>query len=241
MAPISGIIFDLDGTLIDSAPDIAIALNRVRDHLSLPPLEYYEVRPLIGDGALKLIQRGVFGLVDDPALKPQHFLPRTGTDIDEVLELFQGFYSEDPVIETKVVAGVETSLRYWQQKGVALVCLTNKPYFITTAVLRLLGITNYFDLVVGRGTLDDEGNMLPAKPDAAIIDYIIDQTGAPRDELILVGDGLPDLETAKNAGIPFLALLCGYTDPDVMLAAVDNLEMVCTSFVDADEWLRTQA
>ena len=241
MSAITSIIYDLDGTLIDSAADIAVALNRVRDHYALPPLEEWEVRAFVGDGARKLLERGIFGIVEDKALKPTQHLPRMGADMEETLELFRGFYSEDPVIETKLVPGVEKALRYWRDQGAAQVVLTNKPQAIAEEVIRQLGVHHYFDLIVGGGALDDDDNPLPLKPDPILIDHILDQTGAPREETIMIGDGLPDVEVAKAAGIRCMVMLCGYTDPEVLLGAAPDLEWVATSFQSADEFLRAQS
>ncbi len=237
---ISAIIYDLDGTLIDSASDIAVALNRVRDHYALPPIEDWEVRAFIGDGAAKLLERGVLGIVEDPTLRPTRHLPRSGADMQEMLELFQGFYAEDPVIETKLVPGAEKALRHWQKEGAAQVVLTNKPHWIAEDILRRLGVLNYFDLVIGAGALDDEGQALPLKPDPVLIDFILDQTGAAREETVIVGDGLPDMELAKAAGIRCIAILCGYTDPAALIESTPDLDWVATSFAAADEFLRGQ-
>ncbi|MCB9833999.1 MAG: HAD hydrolase-like protein [Planctomycetes bacterium] len=241
MAGITAIIYDLDGTLIDSAADIAVALNRVRDHYALPALDEWEVRSFIGGGARRLLERGVLGIVEDPALRPARHLPRTGADMQEMMDLFVGFYSEDPVIDTKLVPGVEKALRHWQKEGAAQVILTNKPLRIAEEILRRLGVINYFELVIGGGALDDEGNPLPLKPDPSLVDYILDQTGAPREETVMVGDGLPDLALARAARIRCLAILCGYTEPAVLIEQAIDLDWIATSFVAADEFLRAQA
>ncbi len=235
--PLSCIIYDLDGTLIDSAPDIAIAVNRVRRHYYLDELTEMDVRDFIGDGARRLIERAVFGLVDDPSQRPEKRLPKSAADIDQVTSLFRDIYSEDPVIETTMAKGVERTLKHWQDLGVAQVCLTNKPHQLSLSVLEGMGLLGYFDLVVGAGAKDDDGETLPRKPDTAVLDFVVDQTGAPREETVLVGDGLPDFEIARKGGIPCIALLCGYTPSQVVIDQADDLDMVAASFLEARDIL----
>ena len=241
MAAVSCIIYDLDGTLIESIEDIARAVNRVRDRFGLDALKTDEVRVFIGDGAASLIERAVFGIVDDPSMRPAQTLPKSGASLDEVHRLFASIYAEDPIVETTVKPGVEKALRYWQRQGTAQVVCTNKPQSITEDVLRILEIAPYFDLVVGRGRRDDDGSILPAKPDPALVEFILEQTGAPEDETWIVGDGVPDLELAANSGLPVIAILGGYTEPDRLTTMVKQLELAVTNMGEADELLRAKA
>lgn len=238
MAGPSCIIYDLDGTLIDSASDIAAAVDRVREHYDLPALGESVVRDFIGDGALRLLERAVLGLVEDRSMRPERILPKSAVDGDEMLRLFQTIYAGDPVVETTLYPGVEKALKHWHRAGAAQVVLTNKPHHIAEAVVEGLHIAQYFDLVVGRGKEDDDGHPLPTKPDGAIIDHILEETGAERAETWMVGDGIPDVEVAKNAGIPCLTLLSGYYAPDRLIPHISDLDLAKTSFEEADEHLR---
>ena len=235
--PLSCIIYDLDGTLIDSAADIAIAANRLRHHFCLPPLEEADIRDFMGDGAVKLVERALFGLVDDPVMRPEKRLPKSAADLNECVEHFRDIYGADPVMETTVAPGALDILSRWQAEGTAQVCLTNKPHKITVDVLERLDLLRFFDLVCGPGALDDDGEVLPAKPDLRLLDYIFEQTGAEASETVLVGDGEPDFALAKAGGIRCVGLLNGYTAPDVVLQRMEDLELAATSLLHAGEIL----
>ena len=235
MAEVSCIIYDLDGTLIDSVADIASALNRLRDHYGLAPLSIAEVRPYIGSGAEKLIERAMFGRVDPGQKRPGQVLPRTGAELRDLVDHFRALYSEDPVVETKLYPGVEYALHWWNVRGTAQAVLTNKPHDITLSIIEHLGLVRVFDVVVGSGREDDMGRVLPGKPNPATIDFILEQTGAPRQETWYVGDGVADIETAANAGVPCVVILGGYTDPEHLVARTQNLDLAVTSFEAAHE------
>lgn len=238
MGAVSCIIYDLDGTLIDSASDIAAAVDRLREHFDLPPLGTEVVCEFIGDGAMRLLERAILGLVEDPSRRPERVLPKSAVDSGELLHMFRHIYAGDPVVETVLYPGVEEALESWHAEGVAQVVLTNKPHDIAESVIAALGIASYFDLVVGRGKRDDAGAELPCKPDAAIIDHILTETGAERDETWMVGDGAPDIEVARNAGIPCLTILSGYYPPDRLIPLIADLDLAKTSFEAATAHLR---
>lgn len=237
--PVSCIIYDLDGTLIDSAADIGAAVNRVREYYGLPPLEDRLLRAFIGDGAAKLLERSVFGLVEDKNLRPARTLPRSGASIEEVTNRYVDIYNEDPIINTELYDGVDVALRYWRNKqGAAQVVVTNKPHRVTMAILERLEVLPLIDLVIGRGASNEAGVYLPNKPDPKLMDFIVEQTGAPQEETFVVGDGLPDAEFAKAAGLKFVAILGGYTEPDRLLKATPDLDLAVPTFRDAYLLLR---
>ncbi|MEZ6196853.1 MAG: HAD family hydrolase [Planctomycetota bacterium] len=237
MSFVSCIIWDLDGTLIDSAPDIAYVVNRVRWKFGMSPLEEGHIRAFLGDGANALIERAIFGIVDDVALRPSERLPRSAADVEEVVDQFRYIYSEYPVVKTTLRKGVAPILKHWQEQGTAQVVLTNKPHAITKEVLKALHLDKVFDLVLGRGGFDDEGIPLPYKPDARLGTYILDQTGASPEETFVVGDGVPDIEFAKNCGFKVIALLDGYTAPERLLDTTPNLDLAATSIQHVQDLL----
>lgn len=238
MGAVSCIVYDLDGTLIDSASDIASAVDRVREHYDLPPLGTAAVCEFIGDGAMRLLERAVLGLVEDRSQRPERVLPKSAVDRDEMLRLFKTVYAGDPVVETELYPGVERALKHWHREGAAQVVLTNKPHDLAVAVIEALHVEHYLDLIVGRGKEDDLGRPLPSKPDPAVIDHIVEETGADRSETWMVGDGPPDIEVARAAGIPCLVVLSGYYAPERLIPLIDDLDLAKTSFEAADEHLR---
>ena len=239
MAPrtLSCIIYDLDGTLIDSVDDIAYAVNRLRTSYGLNELSSPHVAAFVGDGAPKLLERAVYGRVEDKSLRPTQILPSMGADPEEVLSQFLSIYAEDPCVHSKLYPGVRDALRHWAAEGTAQAILTNKPHPIAERVVEELQLSDVIDVVCGRGCRDDDGGILPPKPDTAAIDWILDQTGAERDETCVVGDGIPDVEVARAASIPCIVHLGGYTTPDKLVAAADNLDLVATSFAQVQELL----
>ena len=236
-APLSCIIYDLDGTLVDSAADITAAVNRLRESLALEPLDEAQVRRFVGDGARRMIERAVFGIVDDPADRPERTLPRSAGDVDQLLKQLISIYEEAPVERTVVVPGAEIGLRRWRAQGIAQVVLTNKPHRIANAVLEELGLLELLDVVIGRGAVDDAGNPVPDKPDPAVLDVILEDVGAERDETWVVGDGPSDVEFARACGIPCVTILGGYGEISRLEAAGYDPEFAAADFPAAMEIL----
>jgi len=236
--PVSCIVYDLDGTLVDSIADIGAAVNRVREHYGLPPLEERLLRAFVGDGVARLIERAVFGLVDDKNLRPERTLPRSGASLEEVTDRYVAIYNEDPVIDTTLADGADVALRYWRKQGTAQVVLTNKPHRVVLSILERFEILQLFDLVLGAGASNDAGVFLPRKPDPKLLDYVFEQTGAPPEETYVVGDGVPDFELAKAGGLRFVPILGGYTEPDRLLALAPDLDLAVPTFKDAYVLLR---
>ncbi len=236
--PVSCIVYDLDGTLIDSADDIAAAVNRTRAHYDLEPLSVDHVKTFIGDGVRRLLERALLGIVEDPVMRPARCLPKRWTDLDEVMEVFIGEYCLDPVIETTTYPGVVDALRRWYEEGVAQVVLTNKPDPIAKKVLENLGLAKYLDVIIGKNAVDDDGKPVPPKGSAEVVDYILYQTGAERDETVLVGDDRPDIATAQAGGIRCIVILGGYGNPEELAAIAPDLDLCVATFEDADVLLQ---
>jgi len=238
---VSCIIYDLDGTLIDSAPDIANAVNRVRANYDLDPISIDLVRQFIGDGPQKLLERAIVGLVDDRSLRPERCLPRSWTDIKHLLDQFRGWYGMDPVIDTTLLPFAQEMLQHWNALGCAQVVLTNKPHDIAEAVLDQLDILPMLDLVVGRGARNDEGKEIAPKPSSEVIDYILDETGAERSETWVIGDGIPDIQVAIAGQLPVIVLLDGYGNPEALTAIAPELDHCVTNLQSAHALLSPHA
>ena len=236
--PVSCIVYDLDGTLIDSAADIGAAVDRVRESFALPPLEPHLLRRFIGDGATRLLERAIFGLVEDRFHRPARTLPKSGASLEEVTDRYISIYDEDPVIKTTLSEGVDVALRYWRKQGTAQVVATNKPHRVTLSILDRLEIREFFDVIIGRGAENDDGDEIPAKPDPGLLEYVYEQTGAPPEETFVVGDGVPDIELAKAGSLPFVGILGGYTDPERLTQSAPDLDLLVPTFLDAYKLLR---
>ena len=188
----SAILFDLDGTLVDSVPDLAAAANALLAEHGRPPLSPAQVTAMVGDGAAKLVERalsasGLAALPLAPALA-------------RVLSLYQA----DATTRTRPYPGVPDVLTALGAAGSRLAVCTNKPERATRAVLEGLGLARHFTVVLG-------GDSLAArKPDPAPLLAALDRLGAPRAAAAMVGDHRNDVLAAQAAGIPAVFARYGY-------------------------------
>lgn len=180
------VIFDLDGTLIDAAPDIAGTLNRTLIAFGHAPLELAQVRGMIGDGAKILLERG--------------FAARGAVPTPEQLQFFLDDYAANPVTDTVIYDGIIPALEALQAQNRPLGICTNKPMKVTTQVLDILGLTKYFGAVVG-------GDSMPyRKPDPRHLAAAL--SALEVSDAIMVGDHENDMKAAAGLGLP--GVLCGY-------------------------------
>lgn len=204
----SAVVFDLDGTLIDSAPDLAAAINRMLADLGGEPLSVPEVRRMIGDGVAMLVARAL------AARQCEHVDPAAAS------RLFMQHYESDATQCTTAFPGVEEALRSLSAVGIPLALCTNKPARITADILESLGLDRYFARVVG-------GDSLPfRKPDPRVLLAILEGFDARPEGALLVGDSEVDAATAGAAGVPFVLMKHGYHRGPVAaipcLAALDD-------------------
>ncbi len=190
--PVSLVIFDLDGTLIDSAADLAHAVNGMLTALGREPLQVGEVRAMIGDGMVKLVERALAArsLVGvDPAAAHRMVLDR---------------YEAEPVRATVPYPGVRAALEHLRAASVRLAVCTNKPAHLAEAILERLELAGLFARVVG-------GDSLPfRKPDPRMLEAVLASfAAAPRDAL-MVGDSEVDAAAAEAAGVPMILMRHGY-------------------------------
>jgi phosphoglycolate phosphatase len=191
--PFDVVVFDLDGTLADTAPDLAAALNHVLSRLGRPPIEAEAVRNMIGHGARALLRKG---------------LAATGDASEELVErgfaTFLDFYAANICRGSRAYEGVEASLDALREAGARLAVCTNKPEHLTHLLLDALGWQDRFDSIVG-------GDTLPVrKPDPAALREAV--AGAGGGSAVLVGDSITDANTARAAGVPFIAVSFGFSD-----------------------------
>lgn len=190
------VIFDLDGTLIDSAPDLGAALNLVLEMDGLAPLPVETVRLMIGAGVPKLIQRGfrahgVEEVKDD--------------DLEELVTAFLAYYDAHASDLTKLYPGAYRMLCDLGKSPVKIGLCTNKPTEASRSILRDFHIEGYFDAIIG-GT-----SGFPKKPDPACVNACMSELGSDVSSTVYIGDSETDVATARNAGIPIIAMSYGYT------------------------------
>lgn len=190
------VIFDLDGTLIDSVPDLAGALNTLlQDEYDCPPLPQEQIRVMIGNGVPKLIERGLkaHGKSHDDAV------------LASLLPKFMKIYLARATLETRPYPGAEQLLKELGAQGVKIGLCTNKPTDVSRQILNDLELAGFFGSVVG-GT-----SGYAAKPDPEPMLACLDELGVTADQAVFVGDSTADVKTARNAGLPVIVMSYGYT------------------------------
>lgn len=187
------VLFDLDGTLIHSLPDLTAALNRLLAAEARPPLSEAEVGPMVGDGAHTLVER---------AFAARGGLPGPTAPL---LKRFLDDYEAHATVLTRPFPQVVDTLIRLRAHGVALAVCTNKPTAATHEILTALGLDAYFAVVVG-------GDDTPAlKPNPVHVDTVLDRLGVTREEAVFVGDSVNDVLAAKGAGLPCIVVSFGYS------------------------------
>jgi phosphoglycolate phosphatase len=192
------LLLDLDGTIVDSLPDIAGALNASLGAAGLPPLAIEVVRGLVGEGVHSLAEKAL-------AVSAPSSLAPAALAAEIVRR-----YSEQPCLETRLYAGMAEALAALRARGSRLAVLTNKPGPVARALVAALSLTDTFAAVVG----DADGFPRKPAPDAARA--LAGRFGVPVTQTLMVGDGLPDLAMARAAGCPVAAAAWGYTDRPVL-------------------------
>ena len=210
---VRAVLFDLDGTLVDSAPDIARAVDRTLRVLGRPPAGEDKVRNWVGNGAPRLIKRALTGeMYGEPEAELY----------ERAFDLFFRHYGEDLTSHSVLYPGAAELLAVLRQRGLKLACVTNKPERFARPVLKALGIAEPFEVIVGGDTVDTK------KPDPAPMLFTLDRLGVAPEHALMVGDSVIDVEAARNTGTGVVCVPYGYNHgvdvrgfgPD---AVIDNL------------------
>ncbi|MBZ0097323.1 MAG: phosphoglycolate phosphatase [Sulfuricella sp.] len=193
--PVKAVVIDLDGTLLDTAPDIAEAAQRMLRDLGMAPVSLERIRSYIGNGIANLVKRALTGEMHG---KPDDAL------FARALPLFEKHYDEVLYRETQPYPGVTEGLNALRDAGYTLVCITNKAQRFTLPLLAAMGMKDDFDLILS-------GDSLPRKkPDPLPLRYAAIYYEAEPKDLLLVGDSLNDSLAARAAGCPVVLLPYGY-------------------------------
>ncbi len=199
------VVFDLDGTLVDSAADIADALNRTIGLRGLAPFSLAEVKAMVGGGVPKLAER---------ALTARGAAVR---EVPAIVTSFMQFYRERLTAHTTLCEGAAEVLERLKHEGRRLGLCTNKPHELTVQTIAGLGIANYFPAVAG----EREG--YPTKPDPAPLLGVLSQLGAAPGDAVMVGDSGADVACAKAAGVASVAVRGGYSQAPVEELGADSV------------------
>jgi phosphoglycolate phosphatase len=213
------IIFDLDGTLIDTAPDLIDTLNTILSREGLPAVPYEEARALIGHGARRMLERGL-AVAGRPA-----------GDIDRMFDEFIAYYSQHIADRSRPFPGVEAALDILAVRGCTFAVCTNKLEGLSVQLLKSLGLAGRFAAICGRDTFR------APKPHPEALLGTLRRAGGRLDRAVMVGDSQTDIATAKAARMPVIAVDFGYTDIPVRDLGPDKIISHYNSLPDAIEML----
>jgi phosphoglycolate phosphatase len=201
----SAFLFDLDGTLADTLPDIAASTNHVRGQHGLPPLPLPAVRLLVGHGARALLAQALA-----ERLPPEG--PARATALAAAFAAYCEHHDRACTEHAQVYPGVREHLAALTAQGHPLAVVTNKPRRFAVPIVQALGLARWLPVVVGG---DDAAAL---KPDPAPLRLALERLGAAAATACMVGDGLPDLRAGKLLGVRTIACLYGYGDPAALRA-----------------------
>ena len=205
---IKGIVFDLDGTLADTSPDIAAALNAALREVGHVALPLAEVTTMIGGGIPTLVARAI------------ERLGASGSLQDILVERMFYHYARGFCVNSQLMVGVADCLFALQHLGLPMAVCTNKDQIIAEKIIWTLGIEHYFTAMVGRQP------EVPKKPDPAMLRLAVERIGCTADTVVMVGDSDVDAATARAAGTPSVIVRNGYFSGDY--------ESLCTDFLIDD-------
>ena len=195
------ILFDLDGTLVDTAPDLMNAHNHVMKKYGYPTKSTEEIRGLVGQGAGALIGRSIWG----QAKKEFHSVNDQKIK-DQMSKDFVNFYGKNIINESTLINGVKEFLNWCKDQNISMAVCTNKQEHLAIDLLKKIGIYDYFEYVAGSNTFDY------CKPDPRHLTSIIEILSGDIEKSLMIGDSETDANAAKAATIPIILLENGYTE-----------------------------
>ncbi len=210
------VLFDLDGTLVDSVPDLAYSLEHMLQELELPTCREEQVRLWVGNGAARLVGRALTGRMDG---EPDEAL------FKRALPLFMDLYGRHACDRSRLYPGVREGLEVLKNSGARMACVTNKPACFIEPLFNKLDIAHYFELSIG-------GDSLPRiKPDPLPFVHAREHFGIAASETLVVGDSANDILAARAAGLAVVCLSYGYnhgndirdSEPDAVIDSLTEL------------------
>lgn len=198
------LVFDLDGTLVDTAPDLLGALNLVLSEEGRPSVALADLRHLVGHGAKAMLTEAM----------RRTGAPAREEDLPRLVDAFVAYYRQHIADASKPFPGVPETLDLLERAGARMAILTNKPQVLTDLLMPAVGLASYFRAIHGAGRLE------VVKPDARVFHHVIDELGGDGAGTVMVGDSATDVATARAAGVPVILMTYGYcSEPHDALGA----------------------
>jgi phosphoglycolate phosphatase len=221
------ILFDLDGTLVDTAPDLMHAHNHVMKKYGYPTKSTDEIRNLVGQGAGAMLGRSIwgqakkeFGKIQDDRIKK------------EMLKDFVDFYGKNIVNESTLIKGVKEFLIWSKKNNISMAVCTNKQEHLAIDLLKKIGIYDFFEYVAGHNTFDY------CKPDPRHLTSVIEILDGDLKKSLMIGDSETDANAARDAGIPIILLEDGYTEKNIteiyhnhLIKDFTNIEKIVSKYL----------
>ena len=195
------VLFDLDGTLVDTAPDLMLAHNHVMKKFGYPTKSTEDIRNLVGKGAGALIGRSIWGQA-----KKEFSKVLDDKIKDEMVKEFVNFYGKNIINESTLINGVKEFLIWCKEQNISMAVCTNKQERLSNDLLKKIGIYDFFEYVAGSDTFDY------CKPDPRHLTNVVEILDGDVKKTIMIGDSETDANAAKAAEIPIILLENGYTE-----------------------------
>ena len=222
------VLFDLDGTLIDTAPDLMNAHNHVMQKFGYETKSTNEIRNLVGKGAASMIGRSLWNQarkelkkIDDERIKSKM--------VDEFID----YYGKNIAVESKLIPGVLDFLKWCKNNNISMAVCTNKTEHLAVDLLKKIKVYDYFEYVAGHNTFDY------CKPDPRHLTNVIEIIQGELNKSIMIGDSETDSESAKAAGMPFVLLEDGYTDKSIneiyhnhLIKDFNGIEIIINEYIN---------
>tara|TARA_Y100000766_G_C18652234_1_gene481019 strand:- start:51 stop:740 length:690 start_codon:yes stop_codon:yes gene_type:complete len=222
------VLFDLDGTLIDTAPDLMNAHNHVMQKFGYETKSTNEIRNLVGKGAASMIGRSLWNQarnelkkIDDERIKSKM--------VDEFID----YYGKNIAVESKLIPGVLDFLKWCKNNNISMAVCTNKTEHLAVDLLKKIKVYDYFEYVAGHNTFDY------CKPDPRHLTNVIEIIQGELNKSLMIGDSETDSESAKAAGLPFVLLEDGYTDKSIneiyhnhLIKDFNGIELIINKYIN---------
>lgn len=210
------VLIDLDGTLIDSVPDLAYCVDEMMKQLGMPVRGETAVRDWVGNGVQRLTERALINSVEG---MPDQAL------MDKAYPIFLDLYAQNNSQRSKVYDGVVAGLEWMQEQGYRLACVTNKAEAFTIPLLKAKGLHDYFEVIVSGDTCERK------KPDPMPLLHAADLLGVAPENALMIGDSQSDVKAARAAGFHIFCMTYGYNhgedirnyEPDVVMDSFEEL------------------